>query len=333
MVRLLLCVVSLGLLLLLASAAPAQVCTRYENGRTYILPGCRGAGEFDGVDLLNAEGTIGSRRHPFTGQRFCTEMSILSWNALMGLVDVDGFPAGLWYPSTVHAWTGLAMMQYWPRPTPTVLVPLEPCDPSDLPVGVPTIVEAPFTLKLKASFSQPLPSGSRISRIRITNKDLIERFKEQLGVSGRRARLVIRRHIADSVGQGAQLYLVLDGVDYLVEGFLEPLPFSLPEGFYGRASAHEPIQPDGTMSSSFHFQEVSAMVLGDLAEDGFTMGLFSLGEGWCRSFLPMQQDAGFLCRKFTSKVTGGMQMSELPLDSPMLVTGTLRIGRERVWSP
>jgi hypothetical protein len=288
-------VVSLGALLLLASAAPGQICTRYENGRTYILPGCRGPGSpVGGIDV---DGSIARPLNPFTGQGWPAEMAILSWNQMMGLF-------------------------------PTVLVPLA-SDPNDaIP---PTIVEASFTVVLTASFSQPFAYGSRISRIRVTNRDLIEEFKEQFGVSGRRARLVIRRDIRDLEGAEAQLYMILDGVDYLVEDFLEPLPLALPEGYYGRASSHTLNRRTGAVSS-FHFQEVSAMALGDLAVDGFTMGLFSLDGGWFRS-VPTRPGVGLLCSRFTSKVTGGMQMSELPLDSPMLVTGMLLIGSERVLSP
>ncbi len=224
MVRVLLCVVSLGLLLLFASAAPGQVCTRYENGRTYILPGCRGPA--DPGDVIDVDGTIGwPRVHPFLGN-WCSSMQILSWNQMMGLVDVDGTPADPGTPFTGGV-SALAMMQSWSQSTPTPLVPLG-SDPNDgpPPVGLGPIVEAPFTLRLTASFSKPLANGSRISRIRITNRDLIEQWKEQLGVSGRRARLVIRRHVEDLDGEGARLYLVLDGVDYLVDGFLEPLPLS-----------------------------------------------------------------------------------------------------------
>ncbi|MBW2243769.1 MAG: hypothetical protein JRH01_17430 [Deltaproteobacteria bacterium] len=59
------------------------VCTRYEGGRLYILPGCRGPGE-DGYSLL-VDGSTGGGVHPFTGQPFRTEMAIFSWNFMMVL--------------------------------------------------------------------------------------------------------------------------------------------------------------------------------------------------------------------------------------------------------
>jgi hypothetical protein len=59
-------------------------CTRYENGRTYILPGCRGPGD-PGYEI-NVDGSTGGAVHPFTGQKWANEMAILSWNTLMGLV-------------------------------------------------------------------------------------------------------------------------------------------------------------------------------------------------------------------------------------------------------
>jgi hypothetical protein len=70
------------------------VCTRYENGKLYILPGCRGPGD-PGYDI-NVDGStdgdtaIGlaayQRVQPFTGQPFSSEMAVLSWNLLVGLV-------------------------------------------------------------------------------------------------------------------------------------------------------------------------------------------------------------------------------------------------------
>jgi hypothetical protein len=73
-------------------------CTRYEGGRFYILPGCRGPGD-PGYDP-NVDGTTtgpdingvtypGGRLHPFTGQVFRSEMAVLSWNVQMGLVALS----------------------------------------------------------------------------------------------------------------------------------------------------------------------------------------------------------------------------------------------------
>jgi hypothetical protein len=58
-------------------------CTRYENGRTFILPGCRGPD--DAGYRLEQDGSTGDARHPFTGQRWRSELSIVSWNLLMAL--------------------------------------------------------------------------------------------------------------------------------------------------------------------------------------------------------------------------------------------------------
>jgi hypothetical protein len=70
-------------------------CTRYEGGKTYILPGCRGPGDsrYD-VDVdgstsgANVSGPAGDyqRVHPFTGQQWTSEMAIVSWNLQMALV-------------------------------------------------------------------------------------------------------------------------------------------------------------------------------------------------------------------------------------------------------
>ena len=143
--------------------------------------------------------------------------------------------------------------------------------------------------------------------------------------------LVRRREIEDLAGEEAQLYFVMDGVDHLLESFIEPLPLSLPEGFYGSASAHTLNRGDGAVTS-IEFTEVSAITIGDLAVDGFTLNLFSLDGGrFVWKALPGLD--GYLCKKLTSRVTGGMQLSELPLESPLLVTGTLQIGPEKALSP
>ena len=65
------------------------LCTRYQNGKLYTLPGCRGPGD-PGYDP-SVDGTTTNLRHPFTGQQFKTEINALSWNALMGLIGLS-FP-------------------------------------------------------------------------------------------------------------------------------------------------------------------------------------------------------------------------------------------------
>jgi hypothetical protein len=83
------------------------VCTRYENGKTFVLPGCRGPGDV-GYDInvdgspngLDARGAsvvdlapgvnVPRGVHPFTGQPWQNEMSILSWNMMMFLVGFSG---------------------------------------------------------------------------------------------------------------------------------------------------------------------------------------------------------------------------------------------------
>ena len=72
------------------------VCTRYEGGKTFILPGCRGPGEY-GYDINVDGSTFGpdflgmvfQREHPFTGQQWNSEMSVFSWNLLMVLVGLS----------------------------------------------------------------------------------------------------------------------------------------------------------------------------------------------------------------------------------------------------
>jgi hypothetical protein len=78
------------------------ICTRYEHGRTFILPGCRGPrdrGYDPDVDgTLEGDGSFvglftsnGRRVHPFTGQEWASEMAIVSWNAQVVLVALS-FP-------------------------------------------------------------------------------------------------------------------------------------------------------------------------------------------------------------------------------------------------
>jgi hypothetical protein len=58
------------------------VCTRFEGGELRVLPGCRGPG-----DRGYRRDQDGSTRalHPFTGQRWRSEMAVVSWNLLMAL--------------------------------------------------------------------------------------------------------------------------------------------------------------------------------------------------------------------------------------------------------
>jgi Protein of unknown function (DUF1302) len=66
------------------------LCTRFENGKTYILPGCRGPRD-PGYDP-KVDGTVTGILHPFTGQQFNNELAGLSWNLLMGLVGLSLAP-------------------------------------------------------------------------------------------------------------------------------------------------------------------------------------------------------------------------------------------------
>ena len=65
-------------------------CSRFEGGKSYVLPGCRGPGEA-GYDP-RVDGTIEGLVHPFTGQQFRSEMAALSWNVLMGLIGASPAP-------------------------------------------------------------------------------------------------------------------------------------------------------------------------------------------------------------------------------------------------
>jgi len=65
-------------------------CTRFEQGKLFVLPGCRGPGD-DGYDP-RVDGTTTNLVHPFTKQQFRSEMAALSWNTLMGLVAFSASP-------------------------------------------------------------------------------------------------------------------------------------------------------------------------------------------------------------------------------------------------
>ncbi len=76
-------------------------CTRYERGRSFILPGCRGPGD-RGYDV-RVDGTppntlknkfTGLAGHPFTGQRWRSELAAVSWNFMMMFVALSQPPGG-----------------------------------------------------------------------------------------------------------------------------------------------------------------------------------------------------------------------------------------------
>ena len=65
-------------------------CTRFERGKLFIIPGCRGPGD-PGYDP-HVDGSVANLVQPFTKQRFRSEMAAVSWNALMGLVAFSATP-------------------------------------------------------------------------------------------------------------------------------------------------------------------------------------------------------------------------------------------------
>ena len=94
MVRALAFALSLASLLLGASAAWGQptACTRYENGKLFILPGCRGPGDY-----------TGGRVHPFTGQPWGGGMAIVSWNQLLASMALATWPLPVTVQGPHHA--------------------------------------------------------------------------------------------------------------------------------------------------------------------------------------------------------------------------------------
>jgi hypothetical protein len=63
------------------------VCSRFEGGKTFLLPGCRGPGDPDYDPRV--DGTVAGVLQPFTGQQFRNELAAVSWNLLMGLVGLS----------------------------------------------------------------------------------------------------------------------------------------------------------------------------------------------------------------------------------------------------
>ncbi len=69
--------------------AGGAVCTRFEGGHAFALPGCLGPGmsgydvAVDGGVVRTEDGSNAPLLHPFTGQPFRSETAALSWNLLM----------------------------------------------------------------------------------------------------------------------------------------------------------------------------------------------------------------------------------------------------------
>jgi hypothetical protein len=68
------------------------VCTRFERGKTFILPGCRGPRDraYNPAQDGTTDNLVRYLAHPFTGQQWNSEMAVLSWNFLMTLVALSG---------------------------------------------------------------------------------------------------------------------------------------------------------------------------------------------------------------------------------------------------
>jgi hypothetical protein len=65
-------------------------CSRFEDGRQFLLPGGRGPG--DPGYAAGEDGTVSGLLHPFTKQQFSSELAALSWNMLMGFVAFAAAP-------------------------------------------------------------------------------------------------------------------------------------------------------------------------------------------------------------------------------------------------
>jgi hypothetical protein len=65
-------------------------CTRFVDGKTLIIPGCRGPGD-EGYNVAQ-DGSVDGLLHPFTGQQFQNELAVFSWNLLMALTGLSQPP-------------------------------------------------------------------------------------------------------------------------------------------------------------------------------------------------------------------------------------------------
>jgi hypothetical protein len=201
-----------------------------------------------------------------------------------------------------------------------------------VPIGVRAqTVESTLTLSLTATFTEPTATGARIRSIRIGTKDLIEALKEELGLTGRSARLVVRRDIADLGFENAETFLLLDGMLHPADdGAPQEIDLGLPDAFYGHAESFSRRRTDGAVSA-FTEQSMNAIGFGDLATDGFEMVLVGIETRSARLQTTRSGgDVGFLFRSDSIKVMGGMSLDLGGFVDTGILSGTETLGSERL---
>jgi hypothetical protein len=192
-------------------------------------------------------------------------------------------------------------------------------------------VESTLALSLTATFTEPTATGARILSIRVGTKDLIEAVKQDLGLTGRNARLVVRRDIADLDFENSHTFLLLDGVLHPADdGAPQDIDLGLPDAFYGRAESFSRRRTDGVVNA-FTEQTMNAIGFGDLAIDGFEMVLVGLETRSARLLTARGGgDVGFLFRSDSIKVMGGMSLDLGGFVDTGILSGTETLSSERL---
>ena len=201
-----------------------------------------------------------------------------------------------------------------------------------LPIGARAqLVESTLTLSLTATFTEPTATGARIASIRVGTKDVIAAEMEERGLTGRSARLVVRRDVADLDFENSQTFLVLDGAVYPADDDTpQDLALDLPDAFYGFAASFSRRRTDGVVSA-FSEQIMSAIGFGNLAVDGFESALVGLEtRSAALQTTRSGTDVGFLFRSNSVKVMGGMSIDFDGSVDTGIVSGTQTLGAERL---
>lgn len=191
-------------------------------------------------------------------------------------------------------------------------------------------VQSTLSIALTAEFSVPTSNGSKIEKVRLSTRDLVDEIKYELGIPGNGGSLVVRRSI-DDFDSPAETFLIVNKVAYPVpDEPIDEIDVDLPESYFAYIEAVKLRRTDG-VESEIKIQQPIAFQLGNFDLDGYEMTLVGIEKVTLKLLTLGGFDLGYVVGGSSSNVTGGAVFDDPgyePFDA--VVTGKLSTSSEKI---
>ncbi|MEX2208620.1 MAG: hypothetical protein WEF50_20585 [Myxococcota bacterium] len=191
-------------------------------------------------------------------------------------------------------------------------------------------VQATLSVALTAEFSVPTANGSKIEKVRVSTRDLVDEIKAELGITRSGGSLVTRRQIGD-FDSPVETFLIVNKVAYPVpDEPIDDIEVELPESYFAYVEAVKRRKSD-FVETEVKILQPTAFGLGNLEEDGFEATLVGLEKVTLKLLTKNGVDIGYLVSSNSATVTGGMVAEDFAYgEIDAVVTGKLSSSSEKI---